>query len=232
MIGPVPGELKTDAWNISDVILSCAVTDREFQAASRIIDTWTQKTNNDSAEYRLMFQDCVTFSFEIASALKLKLPARDTVPDNLQLPAFLIRKLAENNSTSDFGNGIWNSNDPGGRWKLEIDYDQVKWTERNSSNQTLSKTIKLETDGNRAYKISRDNTPDVLDYLGARGSSKQAILARNPSASYMKLQRTNDQQFSAQWFGLKWTLDKNGNLVQLYQPGSQPSSQFTLVRSA
>jgi hypothetical protein len=98
LIGPVPGELKKDAWSKSDVVLSCRVSAPGFQAVNGIIDRWTAKTNNGSAEYQLMYQDCVSFVLEAAGALGMNLPPRANAPDTMLLPVTHIRKLADLNN--------------------------------------------------------------------------------------------------------------------------------------
>jgi hypothetical protein len=190
-----------------------------------VCEKWTSVNT-----YRLIHQDCVTFTFELATALGIKLPGRETFPDNISLPITLITKLAEINNTEDFVFGDWTSTDPAKRWNLLLGSGDGTWTERNVQSATFSAPARVTSLGPRKFRIERDNVETLLSFLGARPAIVQALLARGVRPSYMIIERIAPDKFKADWFGLRWTLNAQNNLAAVTQPGESASSAYQLQR--
>ncbi|RYG87899.1 MAG: hypothetical protein EON59_06060 [Alphaproteobacteria bacterium] len=225
LIGPVAGHLTREASMNSDVILSCRVSPSQFQKALALRDRWA-----NTSSYELIIQDCVTFTFEVASLLGIKLPPRESVPDTIALPISLMTKTMNLNNTEDFSFGDWSSADPGRRWRLLLGAEDGTWTERNAQGGQIDAPTRVSRLGDRRFRIERDNNDPILTYLGARPSVRQELLARGVRPSYMILERTGADTFNADWYGVRWSLNAQNNLAAITQAGDAPPSSFQLKR--
>jgi hypothetical protein len=222
--GTVPGHVVKEASLHSDLVISCRVSPSQYDAVVKVKEAWAKKT-----DYQLIYQDCVTFTLDAASKLGLRLPSRESLPDNISLPITLIQNLATN-STEDFPYGIWASSDPAKRWALQLNLDTGTWTERAASGAVLEQPTRITRLGDRKFRIERENNAEVLTFLGARDTVRTALLGRGVRPSYMTLERTSLDNFDAQWFGLRWSLDEKNNLKSVTQPGDAPGAAYTLTR--
>jgi hypothetical protein len=225
VIGPVPGKLAEEENSLSDISLSCRVGRAQFEAVKAVRARWGSRP-----DYALIYQDCVTFTLDAALALGLKLPGRESLPDSLLLPIAHMERLASLNSTEDFPFGDWASSDQARRWRLLLNLEKGTWTEKAASGSSLERPARVIRLSDRSFRVERDNTTEVLTFLGAREGVRTALLQRGVRPSYMVLTRTDAGTFSAQWFGLKWTLDAQGKLNTIAQPGEAPGSAYTLTR--
>lgn len=225
VMGLVPGEIRDEGSRSSDVTMSCRVSRSQFEAARAAERRWGARP-----DYQLIHQDCVTFTLEIAGILGLKLPPREAIPDNILLPIKHMQRLAEMNSTEDFPFGDWSSSDTARRWQLVLGLETGTWKERNSAGLVLDRPARIARQGERSFRVERDNSDEVLAFLGARDSVRRALLQRGVRPSYMTLSRSGPTTFNAQWFGLRWTLDPQGNLNTVTQPGEAPGATVTLTR--
>ena len=126
--------------------------------------------------------------------------------------------------------GVWQSDDPDHRWTLDCNENGVKWTERSKGGQTLDRQVNQKhTDD--TWRIERPNDTTVLNFLGARPSLVQALLAKNPQPSFLEI-TAGATDLSAGWNGLFWTVDRFGNLATMEQPGQNPARKkiFHLTR--
>ncbi|HTV01481.1 MAG TPA: pesticin C-terminus-like muramidase [Luteitalea sp.] len=126
--------------------------------------------------------------------------------------------------------GVWQSNDAAQRWRLDFNDNGCEWTERAPSGATLVRRVELHRVGT-SWRIQRPNDREVLRFLGASPGVADAIVAANPQPSFIDLDILADQ-IAGEWNGVRWTLDAQGNLGSIEQPGSNPSTikQYALVR--
>ena len=98
VFSPIPGNIVNESLKGS---LS-KVTDRLIVRVDRsvyyksfgVMQDWSKKSGKDKKDYRLLFQDCVTFTKEVSAASGLKIPARLTNAT----PQGFIRELMRSNN--------------------------------------------------------------------------------------------------------------------------------------
>lgn len=214
IIGSIPGEVRKVLERDISVRLIMRVDDTDYNAAEQIINAWAAR-----GTYQLLWQDCTTMMNEVAAKLSLKVPARDATSPDTWFPAGAMTKLVAENPQSAFLNGTWESSEAGSRFRLEIRNGQCSWKERTAAGTTFTSSATVEKAGNE-FKISRKNDAAVLAFLGARPNAVAEILARSPPPSYMILNRPDASSLTGRWSGLRWTLDNQGRLVNLFPPGT------------
>jgi hypothetical protein len=125
--------------------------------------------------------------------------------------------------------GVWQSHDTLQRWHLDFNDNGCQWTERAADGTTLVRQVDLGRSGS-TWRIERPNDADVLRFLGASPAVVDDILARGPQPSFITIEVLPDR-IEAEWNGLRWTLDAQGRLQSLEQPGSAPSTvtQYALM---
>jgi len=225
VIGRVPGIIQDEAHTSSDVVVSCRVSQSQFDAARDVKERWGARP-----DYQLIYQDCLTFTLDLAASLGLKLPSRESLPDNIALPITHMERLAAANATEDFAYGDWTSTDGARRWRLLLGLENGVWKETNATGASVERPARVARLSERSFRVERDNSDEVLAFLGARDSVRRTLLQRGVRPSYMILTRNGPTSFAAQWFGLRWTLDAQGNLNGVVQPGDAPGAPFTLAR--
>jgi hypothetical protein len=129
--------------------------------------------------------------------------------------------------------GTWESTDADRRFRLEIIGTSVNWNERGTSSTTpgamISRTVPLSISSTK-FRIERPNDVAVLTFLGFQPQSlRDAILARNPSPSFIVFSRTGNV-LSAEWSGLVVTKNPDGTLRDVIQPGVRPPGKYTFNR--
>lgn len=131
--------------------------------------------------------------------------------------------------TVELGQGLigkWQSNDPAGRFRLEIDQARVVWIERNGPSE-LRRTVAGIVDAG-GLKLSRQNDEEVLMFIGFQTSLRNEILSRGPRPSYLLLTR-DGKNLRGLWFGLIAIKDEKARLKQLKQPGESPGAPFEFL---
>ena len=217
--GPIPGKLIEDTWVApTDTRLIVVVGKSRFDAADGIRNLWTLK-----AEYHLLDEDCASFVAEVGKALGLTVPDRGALKPGTWFPSDYIRLIASVNDQRKFADGIWDSADAGRRFHLEIDQRQCTWVERNTSGAEFRRSVSVQP-VDAGFKLLRDNDAATLSFMGARPKVASQILAKGPQPSFLQLSRVGEKAMTATWSGLFWELDRQGNLTNLFQPGTGPKA--------
>jgi len=123
--------------------------------------------------------------------------------------------------------GNWQTPGPDKRFTLGFEGKKVKWTERSPSGATLTKEVDIEEISDGKFKIERDNTEDVLTFLGFQPSLRAEILAKGPNPSFIIL-NFDGETFTCEWNGLIAIKDANAHLQDLVQPGVRPPKIYNL----
>ena len=126
--------------------------------------------------------------------------------------------------------GTWSSMDSDHRFQLVIQGETWQLLERSSSNSILTKTVGKALKDGGTMRISRENSDDVLAFLGYQQTLRNEIKARSPQSSYIDL-RWDNGELVGDWFGLLVTKDEKAHLKDLFQPGTRPSKQFKFAHS-
>jgi len=126
--------------------------------------------------------------------------------------------------------GVWESSDSGKRWLLEFSGNRCKWTERSASGAELRREVVVRGGSSPGiFKISRDNDPEVLTFLGFSPAIQSAILARSPEPSFFVL-HFGGSSLSADWNGLLVIKDAQARFKEMKQPGQSPAKQYAFIK--
>ena len=122
--------------------------------------------------------------------------------------------------------GVWKSSDPGARFTLTIAGDQVQWSERSATGQTLVRNATLTRTPGKGYRLERANDSGTLAFLGFSPSIQSAVQAAGPQPSFLDL-RLNGDRMEGQWNGILVIKDAQAKFKELKQPGSTPPKPYT-----
>lgn len=123
--------------------------------------------------------------------------------------------------------GNWRTNDTDQRFRLQFSGGNVTFIEK-SGGSTLSRVVPY-VHALGAYRIERSNNDvGLLSFLGFRPEVQQAIVATNPRPSFLTFYMDGGNLVS-QWSGIQVTLNSNGTVNQIFQPGTRPSRPYTFV---
>ena len=218
----VPGNLINEATRFSPSALLTAriilrVDKQTFEASQIEIERW------QTSDYNLYKRNCISFAKAVASQLALQgFPS-----DQAELPSDYFEQLISGVSTAFGGN--WKSMDAAGRFALKISGPDIAWTEYGAG--SLSKTaVAHSTSNSIQLRIERQNTVEVLTFLGFSSPSLRAeILAKNPEPSYLLLKR-NGNKCTAEWHGLLVRKLPNGGLNQIVQPSQSTAKHYEFTQ--
>ncbi len=175
-------------------------------------------------EYNLYARNCISFAKDVASTIGL---AGTDIPVD-QLPANFFTALVQGVSTQ-FG-GTWQSSDPAGRFRLEINGPRVVWTEKSGNGQHVVTVQTAAASTAAEIRIERANDDPALKFLGFSSAALRAeILAKGARPSFLKLRRNGDQLIG-EWHGLLVRKRADGSLDSMVQPEDQPAKPFTFFR--
>lgn len=126
--------------------------------------------------------------------------------------------------------GVWISNEPAKRFRLQISTTNVTFVERNVTGATFSRAALLLRAGGE-YRIERSNNDlELLSFLDFKSAVRQAIVATNPRPSFL-IFHLDGGNLVAQWSGISVTLKPDGSIDQIFQPGSKPSRAYSFSRA-
>ncbi|MDB5581526.1 MAG: hypothetical protein JWR80_6702 [Bradyrhizobium sp.] len=121
--------------------------------------------------------------------------------------------------------GVWKSTDPGARFTLTVVGDQVQWSERAASGQTLVRAATLTRQPGKGYRLERTNDGPVLTFLGFSSAIQTSIQAIGAQPSFLEL-RLDGESFAANWNGVLVIKDNQGKFKELKQPGATPPKPY------
>ena len=123
--------------------------------------------------------------------------------------------------------GNWQSTDPERRFSLAIRGKTATWTESRKADQVkLKREIKLEEASSGGFILKRAVDDEVLRFLDfSNPTLRQAILAHNPPASTISLEKSANG-LSAQWRGLLVRKKADGSFQDIVPIGQVPAKAF------
>lgn len=126
--------------------------------------------------------------------------------------------------------GVWESAEPGKRWKLTISSGAVVWEERSAAG-SIQRTVDLapfvaEPD---TLRIERPNDADVLTFLDISAENIAKVLSLGAKPSVMML-KVGDATLTGAWSGLTVIKDASGKFKEMKQPGQTPAKPYSFVR--
>jgi hypothetical protein len=125
--------------------------------------------------------------------------------------------------------GVWKSDDPGSRFTLKIQGDQVEWSERSAGGQGLGRTVSLVRKPGKGYKLERANDGEVLTFLGFSPAIQAAVQAIGPQPSFLEL-RIDGDRLAGMWNGILVIKDNQGKFKELKQPGTTAAKPYNFVK--
>lgn len=219
----VPGDVlresleSTNHQRISGRLI-VQVNKEYYENAQAHIAAW--RTN----DYNLYARNCISFAKDVASTIGL---LGTDIPVN-QLPANFFDALVRGVATQ-FG-GTWQSSDPAGRFRVEIDGPRVVWTEKSPNGQHVVTVHTATASTASEIRIERVNDDPALKFLGFSSATLRAeILAKGAQPSFLKLRRT-EAQLIGEWHGLLVRKRADGLLDSMVQPEDQPAKLFTFIQ--
>lgn len=201
--GAIVDEFLKQGTGSADVQLSIRVSDKQYAAATSVLDIWKKKDH-----YKLREQDCVTFTGEIALSLALHVPDRGIWAS--KLPTTFVSDLASANTAATVLTGVWEYADERGRvrFRLQLDGARCIWIDNPPEGSQIQHSTDLIGSG-PVFQLKRANSADVLLKLGYRDErTRKQIVDRNPGSSSLSIERSG-QDLKGLWKGLIVTKESN-----------------------
>ena len=126
--------------------------------------------------------------------------------------------------------GDWTSIDLGHRFSFRINKNKIKLTERNANGLSISRDTNFDALLGKGYHVTRDNDPEVLNFLGFSPDIQASILAAGPLPSYFDVKRDGGNLTSA-WNGLLVIKDEKAKFKEMRQPGQSTSKPYSFSKT-
>lgn len=220
--GAVSGQVQAEQNILADLVLSCRIHQSQFDNLVAIRDRWI----SNISQYRLIFQDCVSFVLEIADAVGLIIPSRETIPDQIQLPITHIRRLLQLNDNESHMFGSWY----GSGFRLIVNRSSSEIHQDRPRFPPFPKVAEFSRVAERSFRLQRVNDREIIrNVYGERPPLLDQLEQMGIRPSIWNVERIGPDRLVGSWQGPSWSFDGQGR-VQITQPENNRPQRIELLR--